>query len=393
MSTAPLPQRAYVWQREWTPAVSAAVKQAPKELAGLVVFGAEISWHDGKPKAFRCAIDWAALRAQPKPVSIALRIDPWPGPFDSAEITQTLVSQSKALLDRMSQEHIPCQELQVDFDCAQKKLPGYTRWLKALHGAVKPARLVITALPSWLEERSLPALLDETDGWVLQVHSVKPDKAAAHVLTCDPVRAREWVALAERLHRPFEAALSTYSAQAGYSPEGKLLSVALDGIQPAWPAGTHIMQFDSDADSLASLTNEWRQSHPEALRGLLWYRLPVATDQRNWRAATFAAVVAGRAPTHHLSVQTEGEMPLDFSVLNDGEADEDLAKVLIRLTWQGPPPVASEALPGWTLRSENGALNFTFNSSQRLPPGTRRSLGWLRFEQPQKVQAEVLSRP
>ncbi|MDB6140804.1 MAG: hypothetical protein JWO94_3876 [Verrucomicrobiaceae bacterium] len=389
---ASLPQRAYVWQREWTPAVSAAVTQASPRLAGLIIFGAEITWRDGKIKPVHCLIDWKTLRELHKPVAIAMRIAPWPGPFDNASSTEELVKQAKALLQKAELEKVECAELQIDFDCAQRKLEGYALWLKALRSAVKPVRLVITALPAWLDEKALPALLVETDGWVLQVHSAMPEAPGAQVATCDPERARRWVAKAVKLHRPFEVALSTYSAQAGYAPDGKLVGLALDGIQPSWPAGTRIMQFDSDAAALTQLTNEWQALRPTGMQGILWYRLPVATDQRNWRWPTFAAVIEGRPPSHHLSVRTEGEELLDLSVVNDGEADEDLKGVRVRVTWEGAGPLASEALPGWTLNIENSQslIISSLAQTQRLPPGAHRSMGWLRFDHPTLHRVEIV---
>lgn len=38
----PLPQRAYVWQREWTPDVAEKVREAGPRLDGLVVLGADV---------------------------------------------------------------------------------------------------------------------------------------------------------------------------------------------------------------------------------------------------------------------------------------------------------------------------------------------------------------
>lgn len=390
--SAPLPQRAYVWQREWTPAVSAAVVQAAPKLAGLVVFGADVSWCEGRPKTLRCSIDWKTLRETHRPVGLAMRIAPWPGPFDDESITKELAGQAQALLERARQEQVPCDEFQIDFDCAQKKLAGYTLWLKALRQTVKPVRFVITTLPAWLDEKDLPALLDQTDGWVLQVHSAMPEKTGARVSACDPERARRWVAKAAKLHRPYEVALSTYSAQAGYDESGKLLGLALDGIQPAWPGGTRVMQFDSDADALVKRVNEWQADHPPGMQGLLWYRLPVATDQRNWRWPTFAAVIEGRTPRHHLTVETEGDNPVDLSLVNDGEADEELSEVRMRVTWDGSEPTASEALPGWNLKIEtpHSAIFFSLNQTPRLPPGARRSIGWLRFNQQAPIHVEIL---
>ncbi len=388
---APLPQRAYVWQREWTLAVSEAVKLASPKLAGLVVFGADVGWREGKPRTLRCTLDWKTLRELRQPVGIAMRIAPWPGPFDEATITQELVSQAKALLERAKQEQVPCAEFQIDFDCAQKKLEGYALWLKALREAVKPTRFVITSLPAWLDEPALPRLLDQVDGWILQVHSAMPEKAGAQVSACDPERARRWVAKAAKLRRPYEVALSTYSGQAGYDQGGKLLGLALDGIQPAWPAGTRIMQFDSDADELVKLVKEWQANHPPGMQGLLWYRLPVATDQRNWRWPTFAAVIEGRVPKHHLSVRTEGESPTDLSIINEGEGDERLDSLQVVAKWEGVALVASEALPGWTVTTQPGRAIFLSSDklTQRLPPGAQRSIGWLRFDQRAPVHVEI----
>lgn len=387
----PLRQRAYVWQREWTPAVSAATAQAAPKLDGLVVFGVDVSWREGRPRPLQCTVDWQSLRNSHRPVSFAMRIAPWPGPFDDGASTQVLVEEARALLRRAGKEHVECPELQVDFDCAQKKLAGYALWLKTLREAVKPVRFVITTLPAWLDEPAFPDLLKHTDGWVLQVHSAMPEKTGGHVATCDPGRARKWVAEAAKLHRPFEVALSTYTAQAGYDENGKLLGLALDGIQPAWPANVRIMQFDSDPDALVALVREWRDLRPAGLQGILWYRLPVATDQRNWRWPTFAAVIEGRSPMHHLAAKTEGVNPVDLSVVNDGEGNEDLGKIRVKTAWKGPPPVASEALPGWGVSLEAGAAIFQFSGpAGSLPPGGRRSIGWLRFENPPQVSAEVV---
>ena len=389
---APLPQRAYVWQREWTPAVSVAVKQASPRLSGLVVFGTDISWRDHKPKTLRCTVDWKSLRDLHRPIGVAMRIAPWPGPFDDAAITRELVDQARSLLDRAKQEQVECNEFQLDFDCAQKKLTGYTQWLKALREATKPVRFVITSLPAWLDEPALPALLDQVDGWVLQVHSALPEKVGARVSACDPERARRWVAKAAMLHRPFEVALSTYSAQAGYDEQGKLLGLALDGIQPAWPAGTRIMQFDSDAEELVKLANGWQSKRPPFMQGLLWYRLPVTTDQRNWRWPTFKAVIEGRVPAHHLAVRTEGDNPVDLSLINDGESDESLSAREVRVSWKDAAVAASEALPGWTVTTTPGQAVYVSDATltQRLSPGAGRGIGWLRFDQPASLHVEII---
>jgi hypothetical protein len=52
-----LPQRGYLWQRAWSPAVAAAVKETENRMDGMVILGAEIVWKGGSPETIRSTID------------------------------------------------------------------------------------------------------------------------------------------------------------------------------------------------------------------------------------------------------------------------------------------------------------------------------------------------
>ena len=391
VASSALSQRAYVWQREWTPAVSEAVKSADaSKLDGLILFGAEIVWNRGKPRPVRCSIDWQAVRSLHKPVSIAMRIAPYAGPFaGDDDIAHTLADTAKSVLTKLKDEHVRCMEFQLDFDCPQKKLANYALWLKTLRKAVSPTRFVITTLPAWLDEPEFVRLFEQADGYVLQVHSIPPSQPAAHAFVCEPDRARRWVAKAVKLAHPFEVALSTYSAVVGYDEAGKLRGVALDAVQPSWPEGTRTMHLDSDAEALSALANEWRASHSPHLRGIIWYRLPVATDQRNWRTSTFSAVIEGRGLIHQLIARATDGNPADLSIVNAGNLDENFTgKVMVR--WPDEAPVASDAMRGWSVRMDGQHAEFTRTQPLRLPPGASRSIGWLRFNQRASLHVEVI---
>jgi hypothetical protein len=49
---------------------------------------------------------------------------------------------------------------------------------------------------------------------------------------------------------------------------------------------------------------------------IIWYRVPIATDTRNWRWPTLSAVMSGRLPEHKLNILQEGENPVDLSIFN-----------------------------------------------------------------------------
>lgn len=381
-ATGPLKQRGYVWQREWTPAVTEAVARAESQMDGVVMLGAEIHWQGNRAQVIRASIAWDAVSAAKNPCAIALRVAPFAGPFsESGEPIRVISQTAKELLAEARSHGLEVSEFQFDFDCAERNLKGYRNWLRALRPVVHPARFVITTLPAWLNASPFPALVAETDGFVLQVHSVPTEKESGRAALCDPGLARKWVAKAARLHRPFSVALPTYSCLAGYDPAGKLLGISMDSVQPAWPKGTRLVEFSPIAEELADLVSKWRTARPHEMQELIWYRIPVATDNRNWRWPTLEAVMAGRQPTHRVSTVIEGENPVDVAVLNSGEAEEVL-KAPVTISWQDSELMAADALAGWSVQADKNQAVFTpeANSRLRLPPGTKRAIGWLRYD-------------
>ena len=146
-----------------------------------------------------------------------------------------------------------------------------------------------------------------------------------------------------------------------------------------WPAGAVVRAFRPDAAQLAALVNGWSKDRPASLTGVLWYRLPVATDTLNWRWPTLAAVTAGRAPRRALRVEKSGASPVDIELVNEGDADEPLpAEVVVT---SGETGAAADGVGGY--RAETRGREVVFHRSSelepaRLAPGARHPLGWLR---------------
>ena len=188
---------------------------------------------------------------------------------------------------------INCLRIQLDFDCAQKKLSGYSLWVKAVRAAVLPTRFVVTTLPAWLDELEFSHLVWLADGYVLQVHSVPISSEVGQSFLLDTGLARKWIQKASGLVIRFPVALPTYRCLAGYDRFGKLMGVVMDSVDLAWPPGTRTLEFSTDSDDTAALVKEWLSRRRRELKELIWYRIPVATDQRNWRWPTLTAVMAG----------------------------------------------------------------------------------------------------
>ena len=387
----PLPQRGYLWQCDWSPAVNSAVLEAQRRTDGVILLGAEISWTAGTPKVVRTNINWQTLESSGRSCSIALRIAPYPGALPSDDTTaQFIGGEAKSLVDIAASHGISISEFQIDFDCTQKNLRAYRGWLRSLKQAIHPLRFVLTTLPAWLDDPEFGSLVREADGYVLQVHSVPISNVSGETNLCDAQAARTWMRKAARIGAPFSVALPTYRCSAGYDATGKLMSVAMDGVQPAWPPGTRVLQFQTNADDMAMLVKEWQQARPPQLREIIWYRVPVATDIRNWRWTTLSAVMSGRKPLHHLEVLQQGENPIDLAIVNTGEADEELDSAVTAI-WNSAATVTADALTGWTVDITHGQAIFrnTSGHQMRLAPGGKSQIGWLRYEQPVTLQVKL----
>lgn len=367
-----------------------ALGEAGRRMDGVVLLGAEINLAPTRPEIVNASIDWEAVKRQIRHCSVALRVAPFAGPFQANdEPARLIVDVAKQLMSDAHAHNVTIEEFQFDFDCARRNLRGYETWLGVLREAVHPTHLIITTLPAWLDEPDFSGLVRVADGYVLQVHSVPISNANSGTL-CETRRARQWIDRASKLHLPFSVALPTYRCSAGYGPDGKLLSVAMDGVQPPWPPGTRVLDFNSSADEIALLIGDLQESRPANLREIIWYRVPIATDARNWRWPTLSAVMEGRAPEHKLNILLEGENPIDLSIFNAGEADEEM-KGNVTAVWSEAGLTASDALTGWKIRAESDRAIFSVVAPNgvRLAPGTTRKIGWLRFDRATSLRTQL----
>ena len=396
--TAPaLPQEAYVWQRAWTPAVVAAVRECGPELASLVPLAAEVAWRHGEMSVVRVPLDFAALKATGRSVGLALRIGPHAGPFHADDaLGLKLGDLAATLLAAARAGGLEPRELQIDFDCAAAQLTGYQTWVTAWRARIAPTPLVITALPSWLGQPGMAGLAGAVDGWILQVHSLeRPKSAAAPFTLCDPAAARRAVAAASRLGRPFRVALPTYGYAVAFDARGEFFGLAAEGPARDWPAGAQVKEVRSRPEELAELVRAWTASPPPNLRGLIWYRLPNAEDGRNWNWPTLRAVMAGRAPREQWRAEARTPEPglTEIWLHNDGETGAG-PRPRLRVSWTGARMLAADGLAGYA--AEPGGpnsllLTFPPAPSERTPaPGAAQMAGWLRFNVNPPITLELL---
>jgi hypothetical protein len=282
-------------------------------------------------------------------------------------------------------QDVDLAELQIDFDCGEWKLDGYRTWLRQIRATLAPLPVTPTILPSWLKHRAFAKLAHECGGFILQVHSVAlPQSVEDTRQLTDPARAVEWVEQAARVGVPFRVSLPTYSYLTAFDAAGKLCGISAEGPSARWPREARVVRWDAQPDAMANLLARWQHARPAMLRGVCWYRLPVATDNLNWSWKTLEAVMQERSPKRRLRVAASRSQPSEIVAINEGEADESLPKT-ISARWSEAKLIAADALEGYELENsaDKNMLIFELNSSGeilRLPPNGQHKIGWIRCE-------------
>jgi len=395
-ASGPMPQAVYVWQRSWGAPVAAALRQAAGSAEGFTVLAAEVSRTRGRARVARVPLDYRALKATHRPVGLALRIGPYPGPVDGGEEAAALITRlAREVIAEARAGGLQPAELQVDFDCAAEKLAGYRQWVKALRVAAGAVPLTITVLPTWLREGAFPDLARATDGYVLQVHSLTPPSGPEAAMSlCDPAAARRWVDEAAEIGVPFRVALPTYSYLAAFGQNGRLIGVSAEGPSRAWDQGVALRVVRSDAAAMAHLVQAWQRERPSALKGIIWYRLPVEGDHLNWKWQTLAAVMAGEPPRQELRVEVVHPQPelAEIVLVNAGLTDIP-PRVRVDLAWESGELIGADGLRGCALKMVSptrARLDFGQNEELAgLAPGERWQIGWLRFKQKAEVRGNA----
>jgi hypothetical protein len=393
-SSGPIPQQAYIWNRAWTSAVQESIRTSAPNFDGYAALAAEVSFRADRLDIARVALDYASLRNANIPIGLALRIGPFSGRFSPDDATAVRITDLAAtLIGDAKANGLQPAELQIDFDCPDSKLEGYRIWVQAITRRIAPVPVTITALPSWLSDPAFAPLAKAADGYVLQVHSLqRPTSIDASMTLCDVPAVRRWVEQAGRIGVPFRVALPTYAYLIAFDENGIFKGLSAEGPSLDWPAGATVRTLCADPAAMADLVGGWSADRPRCMTGLIWYRLPVSGNALNWRWTTLQSVMSGRAPHADLRAAVRRSEPGLFEVelTNDGKADAPLASVTVR--WNRASLVAADALGGFEQVEHDNFLIFRPSPAlaiERLAPGDRRAIAWLRLSEDKEVQAYV----
>ena len=398
-TSGPMVEDVYIWQRDWNDHVKRSVSDHAASFRQLAVIHAEVRWTDKSETLRHININFDTLRQTGKDIGLCLRIGSFAGPFrEDDERTRWLVNICESMLAEAEDHSLSVAEIQIDFDCAESKLLGYVKWIKAIRTAIAPTRLVITALPSWLDRGSFRALIEEVDAYVLQVHSVTPpDSLGQQVTLCDPEAAKRAVERAGQFEVPFRVALPTYGYLMAFDEGGKFVGLSAETLPAHWPVLSALEEAWSEPESIVHLVRTWRNQRPECMEGLIWFRLPVEGDRMNWAWSTLAAVREGRVPKPkwECSLKTLETGALEVFLKNSGEANGRPPKA-VRVFWEKARLVAGDGVQGFEFTTNSNSVEFHFRAQSygtEFRPGQQKPIGWLTIDTPAKLQIEIQNEP
>jgi hypothetical protein len=365
----PLSVEAYVWQAADKPAVRAAMAESEGLVSLLHVRAAEMRWDGGK-----FVTHWFVKSLPAKGCGLVVRIG---ASASGLEWTPEQIAEVAAVFRKVAE--LSPSEIQCDFDCPQKRLNGYAVLLKALEAAAGEIPVLPTALPSWLGEPEMRNLVRDRAGWVLQVHSLQlPSRPKDPTVIFDPEKARTATLKASKLGVPFRIAMATYGCEVRFGEDGKVLDVVSEDMAELTPDVWKRSFALSDPVASARLVRDWEKDRPEGLTGIIWYRLPVEGDMRNWPWETLRLVARGRiSESSPVLEATPGTGARDLSIANHGEFPVRLPREII---------VTSKVVTGdgggaYRVERAGEGVKFLLRDDvwPWLDPGKKIASGWLRL--------------
>lgn len=381
-AAAPLDHEAYIWQRQWTPAVAASIETMRGDFAGWRVLAVESAADGGLIDA---SPQLDLLARSGKSVIAVLRLNGSRPPPTADVMARRIADIAKTWRDA----GVPLSGIEIDHDCATAQLDAYAGLLAQLRARLPAGlRLSITALPTWIGAPALARLLGQVDASVLQVHAI----AAPHASTgdaglFDAEQARRWIdSYAAVAAKPFRVALPAYGLRVGFDDDGR--AVVVEGEMDRAIDAERKRELRVDPREVAALLSGLKRAHPASLVGTVWFRLPSADDRRAWSVATLHAVIAG--------AKLDADFAARAQTTGDGAADIVLAN---RGTLDAAPPAsidvaakdcaAADALAGFRLEKAGQGWQFFPTSDAILRAGRERRIGWVRCASIEKVSVHV----
>ncbi|MBK1859781.1 DUF3142 domain-containing protein [Cerasicoccus arenae] len=362
---------------------------------GLSVLAAEITPTSDRNYVVSVAINYEALLRSQLPITLVVRVGSYPGPFNSeAETTQCLLDTVRKVLAESQRHGLIPLAIEIDFDAATSKLEGYRSWLKQLRAPLGNVSLSLTTLPTWMTRpNAFAELVKSADHFVLQAHSIKrPDYPDDAIELCNAEQALAWAAQAATFDRPFQLALPTYAYQLAFDATGKLVEVSGENLAAALNSNWDYRIVRADPGTMAQVVHDLGVSTPPNCQGIIWYRMPIVGDLLNWDAVTWKTVITGHSSKPSWQVEAVAQIngSIEIQVVQTSPVASPPPQTVI-VQWADAKAQAWDGQRNYIVDTtqQNELSWHRTNHSERLPQGTRWTVGWLRINPATELKISI----
>ncbi len=345
----------YVWQRLWTDEVRETLARSTESVRHFMV----LTHEDGMPPI---AVDWKALAGTRLAVTLVYRYPEALGREMVADLDSTVARVAGEISQGCSAalaKGVRLRGVQIDYDAPTRSLSEYDSFLRELNESITEGQaLSITALPTWLDEKAFETLVSRLDYYVLQVHSFeRPGSVELPMVLCDTDKIPGYIAKAEGIGTPYFIAFPTHGYEVAFDSGGDFIGLSAEGPDPAWPDGAQLREVRADPASIAGAVNALASDIPSHFRGAVWFRMPVASDTRNWTWPVLAAVMEGRVPSVRFATEIRYPDPgLGEIWLSSIGEDRPNQTVEIRVSLSKTDILASDCVNGFTVTTGGGSV-------------------------------------
>lgn len=390
--SANMEQEAYIWQRQWDARVKASVLENTDDIDGLTVLYAEFHPADGLDY-FQADIDYDTLKSRTLPVSLALRLNLAPEYNVSRSFNSGFKSWVSKAIETARENEVDPVSLEIDFDCPTSQLDAYSEELRDLRQYLDGVPLSITTLPTWMQRPdAFRRLVEATDHFVLQVHSIKrPEAFDDAVALCLPEQTLKWTKQAASFGVPFHVALPTYAYRLAFNTEGQLVEVSGENASLMQNPDWRYRVIRSDPKLMTTLVQSIETHAYANCEGIIWYRLPIGEERYNWDVLTWQSVMDGTIDDPAWQAfavpQEDGAVEIQIELKTPTSSKPPLE---VHLTWTEGTALAWDGQRNYqVLTNTDHGLTWKWPSETLMPElsaQTRWTIGWVRFDQKTKLQ-------
>lgn len=375
-----LPQQLYIWQRVWTAEHQQTLEQSRPHFSALRVLALQYMATAQGPLWHQADVNMALLKKDGRPVTLVLRLD---GQIPKLP-QQSLMHKIKPILALYQQAGIALAGIEIDYDCARSQLAAYRLWLTNLRAELSKERpkalpLGITALPDWLQSAEFGPLTAQVSQVTMQLHAVLSPQQGLFA----PKLAKKWaIAAAAKSQSPLYFALPAYhSALISPAPDHKTTQPA-NAAPQYWVESEVPLDIQGERRELwvePAMMQQWLvwlyQQQFANLKGIVWFRLPLPSDQRSWAYRTLAAVATQQPLKANLQLRLQ-KTPAGFDLIAENHGNLALFFVTpIRL--KANNCAGADALAGFTLSQQQQEYQLEPTAAaQPLAVNSTRTLAW-----------------